>query len=90
MGNGRTPLFSALVHMEEPLSPVGVAVPQKVNWNGFSVLCMGPGECEHVEADPAPIKEEGWGPGIMAHLLPHCAKDTHHFLQVKLTVMLFQ
>lgn len=31
MGNGRTPLFSALVHMEEPLSPVGVAVPQKVN-----------------------------------------------------------
>lgn len=30
---------------------------------------MGRGECEHVEAGPAPIKEkEGSGPGITAHL----------------------
>lgn len=56
MGNSRTPLFSAVVRVGEPLSPAGVAVPHKGNCNGLSGLCMGQGE--PVEAEAAPIKEK--------------------------------
>lgn len=67
MGNSRKPLFSAVVHVGELLSPADVALPHKVNWNGLSGLFMGRGEHEHVEAEAAPTKEEeSWGPGIMA------------------------
>lgn len=91
MGNSRTALFSAVIRVGEPLSPAAVAVPHKVNWNGFSGVCMGWGECEHVEAGPAPVKEkEGSGPGIMAHLSLSVLRSLITFLQVKLTVTLLQ